>query len=167
MSSSVNSKSESSPGAMIKAAREYMNKRQNEVADAIGVTPGLLSKAEANQLSVSKTVAEVLCRYLNINFDAFWNATELRRNEESAKRQLARVSVPVSTSHRESASIRESDIMSGESSSGHQTDSEFIKLYRQDPGFQRMCDLIVSIWQNNTIRPLFVDLVDCFAKNRE
>jgi len=77
---------QSTPGRLIKQAREAKHWTQRQVADAVGVTPGFIAKVEANESLPGYERCIKLADVLGIVPDSLWTEVERVRSELRLRR---------------------------------------------------------------------------------
>src|SRR5919106_3432743 len=69
------------PSALIKHARERKGWTQRQLASAIGVTPGFITKVESERALPSYERCVALAGVLDLSFDSLWAEVEKARVE--------------------------------------------------------------------------------------
>ena len=75
-------------GAMIKALRIKNNLTQNQVAEALGVTPGYISNVENNRTAMSLRILMYYARLVGCSLDSLVGELEPEYTETALDRKL-------------------------------------------------------------------------------
>jgi DNA-binding XRE family transcriptional regulator len=78
------------PGELVKRAREEKGWTQRDTATSVGVTPGFIAKIETGESLPSYSVCVGLANVLGVALDELWESVEGARRAADERRRVAR-----------------------------------------------------------------------------